>query len=561
VAEIDEELIARALRWCADARHASDASEIRAALSPLSWDELLAARAVLADAPPASPLGPLALVELARGVAPEVAAARQQERDAGAGRVAGEAERPPVQDTPAAPEPGPGRRPRGRRKPKAAPLVIRRARDRAEPEPAPPRSLPVVEELFRGEGRSTLERLIRRHGGRRARIAAELAAGWRRGDGSPAGAEDLEALLESHGMRRAFERRERDEALHALRAAGGSLAVAATDLGVDAVGLGALLERVGGSREAEAIRAERRGELRRRATLGERARLVADDAPRLSDLGVLDEFEADLRARLPEHVRALRAAGEPSIPAALARTLALEPAPAAELVRRLGVDLVAPPAPREPGRPHPHPPRGADPRRDAPRPPRRDVTPRRDGPRPPRRDAPARRGPAGAPRTGATGDVRSRHRDSHSGGRPAPARGGAEGWGKTAGRPGSPGRGGSRAPGGPPPASRHEQRPGAFVAPGRGGPRVPGKQLGRPRTPGGPPPRGGGVGAKPGRPPSRPGYQGGGPRSPQGGPRSPRGGPRSPHGGSRSPRGGPRSPHGGPRSPRGGPRSPRGGPR
>src|SRR5512134_297427 len=49
VAEIDDELIARAIRWCAEAGSKASPDEVRTALAPLSWDELLAARALLAD--------------------------------------------------------------------------------------------------------------------------------------------------------------------------------------------------------------------------------------------------------------------------------------------------------------------------------------------------------------------------------------------------------------------------------------------------------------------------------------------------------------------------------
>ncbi|HET9598708.1 MAG TPA: Fis family transcriptional regulator, partial [Anaeromyxobacteraceae bacterium] len=79
MAEIDDELVARALRWCAEAGRHAAAGEVRAALAPLSWDELLAARALLADPPPARPLGPHALADLARGALPDVAAERERE--------------------------------------------------------------------------------------------------------------------------------------------------------------------------------------------------------------------------------------------------------------------------------------------------------------------------------------------------------------------------------------------------------------------------------------------------------------------------------------------------
>jgi len=79
MAEIDDELVARAIRWCAEAARQASAGEVRAALAPLSWDQLLAARALLADPPPLRPLGPAALADIARGAPPDVAAERERE--------------------------------------------------------------------------------------------------------------------------------------------------------------------------------------------------------------------------------------------------------------------------------------------------------------------------------------------------------------------------------------------------------------------------------------------------------------------------------------------------
>jgi hypothetical protein len=242
------------------------------------------------------------------------------------------------------------RAPRRRRSPAAgrrASVVIRRARDRGGSQPGPPSPppLPSLDELLAPEGRTSLEALLRRHGARASHLVRALAQGWRRADGSPPGEPDLRALLEAHGLRRSFERRERDAALHAVRAAGGVLRRAADALGIAAGDLDALLRRTGGAAEAEALREERRADLRRRATLSERVRLLLAEAERLADLGLLDEFEADLRQRLPEHLKALRAGGAASLAAALGRSLSLERAEVASLAGRLGLDLgpAAPP--------------------------------------------------------------------------------------------------------------------------------------------------------------------------------------------------------------------------
>lgn len=338
MAEVDPELLERIAAWCAEAGRQAGSTEIRRALAPLGWDDLIAVRALLADRPPARPLGPHALADIARGASPELAAERERE-----GRYLAEEEElePPA----AAPPPPPARRRRraGRKSPA---IVIRRARDRiAAPEGPPPRELPPLDDLRRPEGRAVLERLLRHHGARRAALARALASGWRRADGTPPGEEDVSALLDHHGLARAFARREHDEVLHALRAAGGFRAAAAERLALDTAGFESALLRLGAVQEAESIREERRAELRARATLAERVRLLLAEEARLRDLDLLAEIEEDLRARLPEHLRALRA-GRTPLPEALARSLSLDPAAAEGLARRFGLDL----GPRERGR-------------------------------------------------------------------------------------------------------------------------------------------------------------------------------------------------------------------
>jgi hypothetical protein len=341
MAEIDAELLERVARWCADAGRQAGTREIRAALSPLSWDELLAARAILADPPPARPLGPHALADMARGTPADTAAER--ERDARYPREAADEPVEPVE--PAAPPPAATPRSRGDRRgsgkgKKAAGIVVHRARDRVVASAPPPPAPPALDELRRDEGRAVLERLLRRHGGRRAAILAALGAGWCGPGGAAPTGPDLDALLDLHGLSRAFEHREHDEVLHALRAAGGSRAAAAATLGLDEPGLEASLARLGAAGEAERIREERRSDLRVRATLSERVHLVLAQEERLRDLGLLGEFEQDLRARLPEHLRALRAAGEPLVPA-LSRSLSLPFEAVTSLASRLGVELGA----------------------------------------------------------------------------------------------------------------------------------------------------------------------------------------------------------------------------
>ncbi|HEX9050260.1 MAG TPA: helix-turn-helix domain-containing protein, partial [Anaeromyxobacter sp.] len=247
--DLDPELLERAARWCAEAGRHVGPAEVRRALAPLGWDELLAVRALLADPPPVRPLGPHALADLARGAPPDVAAERERE-----GRYASEA------DAGTEPEPEPAEPPAARRRGgrrRGPGVVIHRARDRATPRPPSPAPLPALDDLRRPEGRAVLERLVRTHGARRAPILAALAAGWASPGGAGPGDAELSALLDHHGLARAFERRERDELLHALRAAGGVRAAAAAGLGLDEDGLSRALARLGAAEQAERIREDR----------------------------------------------------------------------------------------------------------------------------------------------------------------------------------------------------------------------------------------------------------------------------------------------------------------
>jgi len=365
---LDDETVERAVRWCAEAGRQVAPGEIRAALGTLSWDELITARALLSEPPPARPLGPFALADLARGVPADLAADREH-----AGRYRGEHAEPSADEAPPPVHRASKAGERRKRARTGRALVIRRAADRAPPRPPSAPARPDLADLFRPEGRNALERLVRRHGARRAAILADLAASHRTPE--VIGDRELDALLEHHGLANAFVHRERDELLHALRACGGSLAGAATRLGTERAALEGALERLSARAEAERIRERRRDEIRHRSTLAERAAALFADAPRLADLGLEDELLADLRARLPEHLRALRSSGEAGLDA-LARSLALGPAQASALLGRLGLPAPAP----LPG--------GDAPR--AQRPPGRAGAPERRG----RGGAPARRPPA-----------------------------------------------------------------------------------------------------------------------------------------------------------------------
>jgi hypothetical protein len=503
MAELDQELLSTVSRWCAEAGRQTGPAEIAAALAPLSWDELLAVRALLADAPPARPLGPFALADIARGAPADVAAEREREgryrSEEGAAAVP---EAPPP--APVATEtPTPAREPRTRaaRAKRAAPVVVHRARDRAVAETPPPPAPPSLFELEAPAGRSVLEQLIRKLGARRAAIAAELAAGWRGPGGTVPGEADVARLLDLHGLARAFDRRERDELLHALRAAGGVKARAAERVGLSPEGFDAALVRAGVAADAERIREERRAELRGRATLTDRVHLLLEETARLEDLGLRAEFEADLRTRLPEHVRALRASGAP-LRSAFATSLSLAPAAADALIATVGLTLGGSEAPDAAQRPqgghrtpHRRPSAGGSIRPDRRGP--AGARPPRDDRRPPRDD----RGPGGSPRARISGaEPRGFGRPRSGPGERNPETRGArpsEGDRRGFGRPGpgadrrsGPARSGPARSG--PPRSGPPRSGPARSGPARSGPPRSGPpRSGGPRPAGGPGGRGG----------------------------------------------------------------------
>jgi len=124
MADLDRETVERVARWCAEAGRTAAPAEIRAALSVLGWDELLAARALLADPPPTRPLGPYALADLARGVPPDQAAERERDGRYPRPPPAPDAEAGPAAEPPAASATTPPQ-PRKRRSRRAT-VVVRK---------------------------------------------------------------------------------------------------------------------------------------------------------------------------------------------------------------------------------------------------------------------------------------------------------------------------------------------------------------------------------------------------------------------------------------------------
>ncbi len=340
--QLEREIVDRALRWCAESGRPVREDLVRRTLEPLGWDELLAVKAVLADPPPGSDLSPADLLALARGTVVPAAATK----------------------LPRASRRAPARESRTARGPSGP--RIRRVRDRVEAVPSSPAALPPIELLFQEAGRSTLGRMVRRRGANRAGLLGELAAGWAAGSAPPSDA-DLDRLLAHHGMARGFAERERALLLHAFRKFGGVTPRVARALGAQVADLRAAIARLELGAAIEAIRDARRKGLDRKGTLAERARLLDEEEETLADLGLLPGFEADLRRRLPEHLRALAGGGRPPSAADLGRSLSLSRSAVDRLVARFTLPL-RPAPPERPGRREGRPPRPGAPRPGAPRP-------------------------------------------------------------------------------------------------------------------------------------------------------------------------------------------------
>jgi DNA-binding MarR family transcriptional regulator len=358
--EIDREILDRAVRWCAESGRPTRAERVRAVLETLGWDELLAVKATLADPPPGRNLSPADLVALSRAAAPP--------------------SRPPARP----------RRPKTVAAPrKASAPRIRRVQDAvAAPTPGPA-PLPHLDGLYRESGRAEIGRLLRRLGANRVAILSDLASRWSDGAGSPPGSADLDRLLEHHGLARVFAERERALFLHAVGKHGGVVIRMARELGMAPEDVRGAIDRLELRPAVESIRDSRRRRLERKGTLSERARLLDEEADALADLGLLAGFEADLRRRLPDHLRALAVGGKSPSAADLGRSLSLSRGAADRVVAHFGLRL----RPSPPDRPE-RSGRGSAPRRPGARgaAPRRPPGPRPQGARPPGTRLPPRGG-------------------------------------------------------------------------------------------------------------------------------------------------------------------------
>ena len=336
---------------------------VREALSTLSEADDFRVRAVTDAEPPVRPLGPFAVVDLARGTPGDTAALRErsgyyalveellalQDRRAAPPTVATPSAAvtppPPVLPAPAvtpaaqAPSSSPRRATSGipaptvaeriapRRRAAAAPAIPRGRFTQVETGPAP------LETLEAPDGHATLATLLAQHGHRIAVLRA-LASGYTGRHGEPS-APELDELLAHHGLLEAAETSERGLILSALSEHRGALGRVAWGLGLRVAELATLVSRLGLGPEVERLRERFRREALTPPSWTARLDLLGR-RKYLEDLGVEREFEDRLRGDLGREMRALDAQAE-DVPGALARRLAVSPTLVGRALERLGL--------------------------------------------------------------------------------------------------------------------------------------------------------------------------------------------------------------------------------
>ncbi len=337
---------------------------VREALSTVSDADDFRVRAVTDAEPPVRPLGPFAVVDLARGTPVDTAALRERSgyytlveellaladlRAAPAAADASASPPAPARATSPAtvPPPAEGRAMpahRDARSDSLAPTVAERIapRRRAQaPAPAAPRGRFTQGELQRAPleslegpgGRATLESLLAQHGHRVA-LLRTLAHGYTGRRGEPS-APELDDLLARHGLLEAAEASERELLLSGLSEHRGALGRVAWALGLRGPELADLVSRLGLGPEVNRLREHFRKEVLTPPSWTARLDLLGR-RKYLEDLGLEREFEDRLRGDLGREISALDAEGD-DVPAALARRLSVSPTLVGRALERLGL--------------------------------------------------------------------------------------------------------------------------------------------------------------------------------------------------------------------------------
>jgi hypothetical protein len=347
--------------YCRRAGAPASPRAVREALSALPESDDFRVRAVTDAEPPVRPLGPFAVVDLARGTPPDTAGLRERSgyyalveemlllQDARDPAPAvpdttprAETPRSPI-GLPASPPPAVSAAEALPERP-AAPTVAERIapRRRTAQSPAEPRGRftqveterAPLETLGEPAGRNTLEQLLLQHAHRPALLRA-LAQGYVGQRGSDPTAAELDALLAEHGLIAAVEDSERGLILAALKEHRGALGRVAWALGLRGQEVESLVSRLGLAEEVGRLRERFRREALNPASWTARLDLLGR-RKYLEDLGVEREFHDRLRADLQRELQAPRGDGEDA-PAGLARRLGASPTLVSRALDRLGL--------------------------------------------------------------------------------------------------------------------------------------------------------------------------------------------------------------------------------
>ncbi len=329
--------------YCRRAQAPASPKAVRDALSCLADAEDGGLKQLADGEPQAKPLGPFAVVEVLRGLSPEVAASRERAgeyRSIGASLPAfGEALPPapqpahsktePTSSEPAAPTPK-------RKKPRdpAAPKKLtkaeklaeriqprrRRPEDAVPPPPAPitlrgsaflpKRSLPQPRGRFTtiDASRQSLDVLLKLTAkdvvvsvesqcGTRFGVWSALSTSYVGRKGQPLQLADVEAILERHGLLQALSRREAEGVLSHLTDQRGAVGKAASALGVSRAQFEELVAGLGLERQVKEIRQRFAREALAEGNLSARLELLGK-GKYLVDLDIEDAFFAALRRDL-----------------------------------------------------------------------------------------------------------------------------------------------------------------------------------------------------------------------------------------------------------------------
>jgi hypothetical protein len=360
--------------FCRRAGAPASPQAVRSALSALSEAEDFRVRLVTDAEPAARPLGPYAVVDLARGTPLDTAALRQrsgyyalveellgltgsrQAVPSGATGAEGSAETDPLargdeaRPLPAAAghEPGPVDETAGAPEPSSRLSTVperiapRRRQSAAAEGPTQPRgrftqldSQPApFDELYRPEQRESLEGLLRQHGHRLALLRA-LAHGYAGPRGAEPTLSQLDAVLAHHGLLAQTEARERALVLAEVRQARGALGRVAWGLGLRPLELRALMDRLGLEVEVEELRERFRREALAPAHWTARLDLLGR-RKYLQDLGLEPGFTEALRRDLQTHLAGTASAPKERLPT-LARHLGVPPELLLRTLQRLGL--------------------------------------------------------------------------------------------------------------------------------------------------------------------------------------------------------------------------------